>query len=304
MSISNYPNGFKNGITIRGVPITVTNPGETFWVNNSGVLAKGGIGGSDGNDGSYQKPFATIDYAVGRCTAGRGDTIMVMPGHAETVSAAGDIVLDVEGISVIGLGSGTNRPTITFDTAATADIDINAENITVANIIFSANFADIAAAIDVNASAFTMQNCHFKATAILKNFKICIQPAAVNWMELVENTALLLDAADTHWVNLSAGGDGHIISGNLLHGNWGTAAIGGAGAVTRCTITDNRIFNIATDADSCINMAATATGIMSGNHSAGGHATAGHVPGDLGSIENYYVLSTSDLSGVLDPAIV
>ena len=66
---SNFPNGFANGVTIRGVPLTITNPGEVFWVNGSGVLAKGGVGGSNGNDGSYQRPFATIDYAVGKCTA-------------------------------------------------------------------------------------------------------------------------------------------------------------------------------------------------------------------------------------------
>ena len=37
---------------------------------------------------SPDRPFATIDYAVGQCTASQGDIIYVMPGHAETVSAA------------------------------------------------------------------------------------------------------------------------------------------------------------------------------------------------------------------------
>ena len=91
---SNYPNGFSNGVTIRGIPLLQVHPGEVFWVNNSGVLAKGGVGGSDGNDGSYLRPFSTIDYAVGRCTASRGDIIAVMPGHAESVAAASGITLD------------------------------------------------------------------------------------------------------------------------------------------------------------------------------------------------------------------
>jgi len=38
---SNFPNGFKGGVTIRGIPLQLLNPGEVFWVNNSGVLAKG-----------------------------------------------------------------------------------------------------------------------------------------------------------------------------------------------------------------------------------------------------------------------
>ena len=61
---------------------------------------------STGNDGSIRRPFATIDYAVGRCSANVGDVIYVMPGHTETVSAAAGINLDVAGISVIGLGAG------------------------------------------------------------------------------------------------------------------------------------------------------------------------------------------------------
>ena len=42
---SNYPNGFANGVTIRGVPITITNPGAVFWVSNSTTLLQGQRGG-------------------------------------------------------------------------------------------------------------------------------------------------------------------------------------------------------------------------------------------------------------------
>ena len=115
---SNYPNGFANGVTIRGMPLLQVHPGEVFWVNNSGVLAKGGVGGSDGNDGSYRRPFATIDYAIGKCTASRGDIIAVMPGHEEDIDAAAGIALDVAGVAIIGLGSAALRPKITFSATA------------------------------------------------------------------------------------------------------------------------------------------------------------------------------------------
>ena len=52
MTISNYPNGFLNGVTIRGVPLQQTQPGEVFWVNSTTVVTKNGIGGSDGNNGT------------------------------------------------------------------------------------------------------------------------------------------------------------------------------------------------------------------------------------------------------------
>lgn len=174
MTISNFPNGFANGVTIRGVPITMTNPGQVFWVNGSSVLAKGGVGGSNGNPGTYQKPFATIDYAIGKCTASRGDIIMVMPGHTETISAAGGITADVAGVAIVGLGRGSLRPNITLDTAATSTFLISAANVLVHNLIFTANFADIVRMIDVTAAEAHIDKCEFVAAATDMNWLDCI----------------------------------------------------------------------------------------------------------------------------------
>ena len=78
MPKSNFPGGFMNGLTVRETPIEIPHPGKVFWVNNSSVLAEFGLTGSNGNAGTYRHPFSTIDYAIGRCTAGRGDVIYVM----------------------------------------------------------------------------------------------------------------------------------------------------------------------------------------------------------------------------------
>lgn len=299
MTKSHYPNGFANGVSVRNLPILNTYSGNVVWVDSGPGL--------NGN-GNEATPYSSIENALNGnvLTASNGDIIMVKAGHAETVSAAAGIDVDIAGVTIIGLGNGSNRPTITFDTAATADIDIDAANVTIENIVFSANFADIAAAIDVNAVNFTLRGCHFQATAADMNFKICVQDGATttsNGITVEGCTSLMLDAADTHFINLAGTGDGHMISGNVLHGNWGTMCIGGAGVVTRCAILNNYIFNIATDADTCISMAATATGICANNRCTGGHASQGIIPGDLGSVENYYVQSTADLSGVIEPAV-
>ena len=86
-NVSSYPNGFPNGLLLREVPTEMPHPGKVFWVNNSTVLPDNGLGGSNGNACTYTKPFSTIDYAIGKCKASRGDVIYVMPGHAETVTA-------------------------------------------------------------------------------------------------------------------------------------------------------------------------------------------------------------------------
>src|SRR3990167_5475254 len=104
------------------------------------------------------KPFSTIDYAVGQCTANNGDVIFVAPRHTEDIPAAGTIDLDVAGIRVVGLGNGRERPTITY--SADGDIDVDAANITLENFFIDVTGVDaVAGAIDVNAADFTLQDC-------------------------------------------------------------------------------------------------------------------------------------------------
>lgn len=162
--MSNYPNGFANGVTIRGVPLTMSHPGQVFFVNNSSVLAPQGISGSDGNPGTYQKPFSTIDYAIGRCLAGRGDIIFVMPGHAETITAADAINLDVAGVAIIGLGSGSLRPRIDFNNTA-ATVGVSASNTILKNLHFRALISAVVVGVNVKAdvSGVNIEDCLFTA---------------------------------------------------------------------------------------------------------------------------------------------
>lgn len=152
MGLTNYP----NGVSSFGFPLIGSGPvlttGSVFFVNSST--------GTDapGNGTSPDTPFASIDYAVGRCTANKGDVIFAMPGHAESVTAAGGLDLDVAGISVIGLGSGSLRPTVTFSSATSADMDVDAANVTVENILFVSGIDALTGPIDINAADCTLRN--------------------------------------------------------------------------------------------------------------------------------------------------
>ena len=298
MSTTNFP----GGISVSGVP--VLGSGDIFTTGDVYFVSSGS--GSDTNDGKDKdRAMATLDAAVGRCTASQGDYIIVMPNHAETISAAAGVDLDVAGITVVGLGEGVNRPTITFDTAASTDIDIDAAGVTIKNIVFSANYADIAVAIDVNADDFTIEDCHFQATATNMNFLVCIQDAAGGGSDRIKIhrcSSIMLDASDTHFVNFSGTGDGHEVWGCHLIGNWGTMAIGGAGVITLCSILDNVIYNAASDNDSCINLAATATGMVMRNLAGGAAAQAnGFTAADCAIAQNFYGVLNEDLSAILEP---
>jgi len=304
--MSVYPNGFANGISIRGMPVTMSYPGEVFWVDGSSTTpVKGAVGGQDGNVGTFHRPFATIDYAVGQCTANRGDIIMVKPGHAETVSAAAGLALDVAGIAVIGLGTGSLIPTVTLDTIATADVDVDAADILIHNINFVAGFADVATAIDVNAQNCTISNCRFTQSAVDLNFLVCIETALTtlsSGLTVEYCYALAYDAANTHFINVPGTPSGDVYRNNTLIGDWGTMAIGGAGVATYITIVDNIIYNAASTVDACINLAATATGIVMRNLCGGAAAQANGITATACAIaENYYGVISEDLSAILDP---
>ena len=161
MPKSNYPNGFSDGVLIKEMPLMSVAPGKVYWVGNNATLLDNEATKSDANLGTYNHPFSTIDYAIGKCAANRGDIIYVKANHAETISAAAGIALDVAGVSLIGMGSGENRPILTFATAAGASIT-TAANIRISNIIMKCNIASQNHMIDVTSDDVTIDNCSFR----------------------------------------------------------------------------------------------------------------------------------------------
>ena len=276
--------------------------GKTLYVGStvSGAVDNSAFGRNE------LKPFATIDFAVGQCTANVGDKIVVLPGHVETVSAAGGLDLDVAGITILGIGNGSKQPKIDFTTAATADVDIDAANITIENFQFEASFADVAAAVDVNAADFTMRKCRFVEPTVDENFLICVLGATGTTSSglCVEDCEFRgLDAANTHGVSLTSGTpDSVIIRRNLFLGVFETGAILGSGAATQLAVYDNFINNTSADADECISLAGTGVVCRNivGNSLAAG-ATTNITCGATMTMAENYSTDKGDVQGVLDP---
>ncbi len=167
---SNYPSGFTSGVTIRGIPLTQMHPGEVFHVNNSGVLSKGSISASNGNDGSFLAPFSTVVYALTQVTAGRGDIIVVGAGHSEDSAGAAGIALNVAGTAIVGVGVGELRPKLTFSTTAST-ITVTAANMSFSNIQFEATVAEVVMGLDVSAvDGLSFDNCYFTEGAAAGTF--------------------------------------------------------------------------------------------------------------------------------------
>lgn len=142
---TSFPQGFANGVMLRGLPILQAQPGRVFYLSNSGVLGPGEVAGADTNRGTFYRPFATLAGAFSMCTPGRGDIIFVKPGHAETISSATALNASYSDVAVVGLGSGAKRPTFTLDTAAGSTVNVTGENVSFQNCRFIANFLNITA---------------------------------------------------------------------------------------------------------------------------------------------------------------
>ena len=272
-------------------------PADVFFVDSTNAAASDTAGFGANPDA----PFATLDYAVGQCTDSVGDYIIVMPGHTETLATAGALDLDVIGITVLGIGNGTLIPTFTLTDAA-ADVDVDAVNITVRHIKFAAGAADIVAAIDVNACHASFIDCRFEGDGAGLNALIWFQDANnVDCLTIKDCWFYDPDASNTHAINLSGDGYGHVISGNRLYGDWGTMAIGGAGVVLWPTIENNYIWNIAAVNDTCINTAADGGWIVGNMVSSPQAQTNAITAANIAKFNNYQAVDTEDLSGLLEP---
>lgn len=230
MPLTNYPNGFGAGVSVRGLPLLNAYSGQVFWVDSNG--------GSNGNKGTFDRPFATIDYAVGRCNASKGDIIMVKAGHVETVTAAGGLALDVAGITVQGLGNHRNRPTISFGTATTASMTVSAANISVDNVRFTGDIDALVGPINVDAAGFSLTNWTY-TDVTGQATDVVLTTANADRMELA---FFEFDGASAAGANAGiaiVGGDGIKIHDFIADGNF---AVGFIDIRTTAT-TDLKVWN-------------------------------------------------------------
>lgn len=301
--MSSYPNGFSDGLVLKEVPVELGHSGKVFYVNNSSVLAPGGISGSDGNPGSFKKPFSTLEYAISKCVANRGDIIYVMPGHVETISAADAIDFDVAGISVIGLGKGSKMPRLDYTNAA-GEVAIGADNILLQNLNFHANVTDVLIGVDIEDGVdyAVIKDCLFDVEAeATDEFAICIRLTNDNTRcKIINNVFNMGLGGAVSAIKLDADTAYTLIKGNAILGDYSTACINGDTTLsTNVLIEDNLLVqgiggNIGTEPG--IELLTGTTGIIRRNDIVCNLATkAASVVADTCFLfENYY---NEDVSG-------
>lgn len=295
---------FPNGVTSFGLPMIYAGPsipvnpwGNYFFVNSTG--------GDDGKAGtSPGKCFATIDAAVNEATA--GDVIIVAPGHTETIAAATTLVLDEDEISVIGLGHGSLRPTLSFSTTASR-IPISGDGIRFENFLCVGAVADIVSGITVTGDDCILRGIEVRSGGAVLEFLqfIDIDAATRPVLEFCKvvasstagsNTGLRVDACVDPTIRF-----------NEFLGDFTTAAVSGnagtGAASTGVQCYGNFVQNLDATAGLCIDMHDDSTGIIMDNRMFTLFTTAPETvfdPGDCLCCENY-VVNDEDESGTIVP---
>jgi len=304
MGLTNFPNGVSSfGMPVLGSGGIPATTGNVFFVDSGAARAADGNAATD-----PLSPAATIDGAIGKCTANNGDQIIVLPGHTENIT--GTIAMDVAGVSVFGLGQGFSRPQVVH-TGTAGIVSITASNCRWSNIIHVASIAAVVSAIGVSgpgtatATQHTeIDNCRFTfdATGIEFTVMIALGDGAANsadyvsihdnWFE-AENidgcaSALLID--DCQFVH---------IQHNLFTGDYNSVCIDGAAGSSACldyVITDNYVENI--DTGLAIDLDDSATGIVFNNMVSGGGALAANVDWGACRVAQNYIADAADVHGV------
>lgn len=246
---------------------------NVYFVNNSSSnLPEGAIGGSNSNSGlSPYEPKSTLAGAQTAASAGRGDVIVVMPGHAETLTAALDI--SKSGLQIVGCKLGNKRPTFTINGAVDL-FSISAANVLVQALEFNIVTTDAATAfVNVAAANCTLRDLYFIPSATSVNVVDVITLASGANDTVIEgcigfNTVVPVNS----WVSIEAAVARCHLKQNTFRGDVATAGIIDGATATQLILEGNKIVTIGTNIPGCI-LDNNPTGQAYGNHMYGTDAT-------------------------------
>lgn len=306
---------FPHGVSSFGVPILGTTEnvigGDVYWVGaTAGSTWLAGV--DSPNYGSKDLPFATIDYAVGKCTASNGDVIYVLPGHTETVTVAGGITVDIAGISIIGLGNGSNRPVITLS-ATGSTIAVSGANVTFKNLNIVAGVAEIVSVFNITAANCTLDGLYSypNSTYCIKAFVLTSAAGDDLTIKNCRITQTQAPAATSIFIKLIGADRCRIMNNEIdvaLFDGAGTTLIGGASTASlNVKIIGNALMIIPTAGGatlSVILMYAASTGMIAYNSLALTTAVLAGInnPANCFVNENYITKAVAK-SGILDPVV-
>lgn len=212
-ALSTYPNGFGQGVNIRGLPLLNSYSNKVFWVDSN----------APGGKGTFDRPFATVNEAVTACAASKGDLIVAKAGHAETISAAAGVALTKIGVTLLGLGTGSIRPTFNL-TATASTVTMSAASCSIINCLFTGGVDAVVSWLVVSAADCAVINCEYRDVTGECTDGI-LTTAGANRLTIRDFRHDGAVGAGTNAGIAIVGGDGIVIDGLRMDGNFAVAGV-------------------------------------------------------------------------------
>lgn len=295
---------FPNGVASFGMPVLpnaagLMTTGSVFFVH-SGT-------GSSGYDGKTpDRPKATISQAVALCTASKGDVVFVMPGHAETISGATSLVVDKIGVSIIGLGTGTLRPTLTFS-ATDSIVSITHASVTLQNLLLISDIDNLVTGISLgaNADGCTLHNIEIRDGAANKEFLIAVAIAAGCTDVTVRGFAFHgLAGGATGCIEAAGAADRFQLLNSFIRGQFSSQMVDlSQAASVGLLIRGNTLINIETGAGLGVAMHNSSTGFVADNRITNLKDTVVGLSGTGMAYAENYLSNALNASGIILPAV-
>lgn len=296
---------FQNGISVRGVPVMGAGNGIPVTTGSYFFVHSGtGVNGNTGK--TVEEAVATIDNAIGLCTANKGDVIIVMPGHAETISGATSLVVDVAGVSIIGLGRGSLRPTLTFSATASI-ISVTAADVLLENLLIVGNVDNIVTGISLAATAdgATLRKIEMRDGAANKEFLIGIAIAAACDDVTIDGLRFCgLAGGATGCIEAAGAANRFTLLNSYIRGQFSSQMVDlAAAASTDLLIRGNTLINIETGAGLGVAMHNSSTGFVADNRIANLKDTVVGLSGTGMAYAENYLTNALNASGIILPGV-
>lgn len=275
--------------------------GSRFYVHSGTGAITGGY--------SPDAPAATIAQALALCTANKNDIIYVMPGHAESIGAAG-LTWNVAGVEIIGLGVGSNRPTLTWHTTD-AVVTISAANMAVRNILTKVDLDEVVSMFLVTGAGVTLDAVDFLETAAAQAIQWLLTTAAADQLTIRNcyHRQMTAAASAQKWIQVVGTDDTRIFDNIFIltaNASTSSALISGSTALVCCDISRNRGMFIGATITGIITLVTGSTGCICDNRFGSGTsvATTTAFTGDACFLANNLWADTmGTASGLLAPAV-
>lgn len=212
------PTRFPHGLSAAGIPLF----GAMDVPANANVyFASSDIGSNSNLGDDPASPVATIANAAAKCVANHGDHVFVLPGHAETITAA--IAMNLAGVTIWGWGRGRAMPALT-GSGAIDIIDVTAANCRIHGLRLIGASASVTAHINVAAADVEIDNIQFDQAATPLS---CITIASGDRGYVHDCRILGTANGPDHFIDIeSSASDNWIVE--RIFGNWMTNGLDNA----------------------------------------------------------------------------